>query len=169
MELFTELYNCYYQIVREICAAALEKPISEKDMFAIASRFGFEESGYMIVPRLINDWQLLDKTPEGYWSKIDNLEDIPLTILQKRWLKAILMEEHVKLFLDEEQLLILNTYLQNVEPLFEPDNFYYYDRFQDGDDYTSPTYIAHFRTLLTAVRKKQYVTIRFASRKENEI
>ena len=92
MELFTEIYNCYYQIVNEICAAAQINPVTEKDMLAVATRFGFEESGYMIVPRLINDWQLLDKTPEGYLSKIDNLDDIPLTILQKRWLKAVLTE-----------------------------------------------------------------------------
>ena len=169
MELFTEIYNCYYQIVNEICAAAQINPVTEKDMLAVATRFGFEESGYMIVPRLINDWQLLDKTPEGYLSKIDNLDDIPLTILQKRWLKAVLTEKSIKLFLDKTTLQILNTYLEDIEPLFEPDVFYYYDRFLDGDDYDSPKYIAHFRTLLTAIRKKQYVTIRFASRKDNQI
>lgn len=169
MELFTEIYNCYYQIVSEICAAALEKPITEKEMLALAARFGFEESGYMIVPKLINNWNLLDKTEEGYFSKIDNLKDVPLTILQKRWLKAILSDEHVGLFLDEAQLRILNAYLENVEPLFSPDDFYYYDRFLDGDDFASPEYVSHFRTLLNAIRQKRYVTIQFCSRNGNAI
>lgn len=169
MELFSEIYNCYYQIVSEICKAAQEKPVTEKEMLALAARFGFEESGYMIVPKLINNWNLLDVTDEGYLSKIDNLEDIPLTILQKSWLKAILADKHTSLFLDEPQIKILNTYLENVEPLFAPDDFYYYDRFQDGDDFTSPKYVSHFRTLLAAIRQKQYVTIQFCSRNGNDI
>ena len=165
MELFTEIYNCYYQIVSEICAAAQENPISEKDMLALAARFGFEESGYMIVPKLINNWNLLEETEEGYLSKIDNPTHIPLTTLQKSWLKAILADKHIKLFLDEAQLKILDAYLVDIEPLFLPEYFHYYDQFSDGDDYTSTTYMSHFRTLLGAIREKRYVTIRFNSRK----
>lgn len=165
MELFTEIYNCYYQIVSEICAAAQENPISEKDMLALAARFGFEESGYMMVPKLINNWNLLEETEEGYLSKIDNPTHIPLTTLQKSWLKAILADKHIKLFLDEAQLKILDTYLVDIEPLFLPEYFHYYDQFCDGDDYTSSTYVSHFRVLLEAVREKRYVTIRFNSRK----
>lgn len=169
MELFTEIYNCYYQIVSEICAAAQEKPISEKDMLALAARFGFEESGYMIVPKLIHNWNLLEETEEGYLSKIDNPTDIPLTTLQKSWLKAILTDKYIKLFLDESQLEILNSYLAQIEPLFLPEYFHYYDRFADGDDYSSTTYASHFRILLKAIREKRYVTIRFNSRKGEEV
>ena len=165
MELFTEIYNCYYQIVSEICTATMKQPISEKDMLELAARFGFEESGYMIAPKLIQNWNLLDKTEEGYLSKIDNPAHIPLTTLQKSWLKSILKDKHIKLFLDEAQLEILETYLNEIEPLFLPENFHYYDQFVDGDDCTSTSYISHFRTLLEAIRTKRYVTIRFHSRK----
>ncbi len=169
MKLFTEIYNCYFQIVDEICKAAQETPITEKEMLALAARFGYEESGFMIVPKLINNWNLLIKTEEGYFSKIDNPEVLPLTTLQKRWLKAILMDERIVLFLNDLQLNILNTYLSNVDPLFLPDDFYYYDRFDDGDDFTSPKYKSHFRVLLEAMRNKQYVNINFCSRKNNDI
>lgn len=169
MELFTEIYNCYFQIVDEICKAARETPITEKDMLALAARFGYEESGFMIVPKLINNWNLLEKTEEGYLSKIDNPEVLPLTTLQKRWLKAILLDERIGLFLENAQLDILHAYLKNIEPLFTPENFYYYDRFQDGDDFTSSKYVCHFRTLLEAIRKKQYVDIRFCSRRSKDV
>jgi len=169
MEIFSEIYNCYFQIVDEICKAAQDAPITEKEMLAIAARFGYEESGFMIVPKIINDWKFLEKTEGGYFSKIDNLEVLPLTTLQKRWLKSILPDKRVGLFLDESQINILNTYLIDAEPLFLPEDFYYYDRFQDGDDYTSPEYVSHFRTLLEAVRRKQYVNIDFKSRKGSTV
>lgn len=170
MELFTEIYNCYFQIVDEICKAASTAPITEKEMLALAARFGYEESGLTIVPKLTKgDWQLLYETEQGYLSKIDNIEVLPLTLLQKRWLKAILLDERIGLFLDTPQLSILNAYLSDVEPLFLPDDFYYYDRFQDGDDFSSPEYVTHFRILLDAIRHKQYVHIRFCSRKGNDI
>lgn len=169
MQLFTEIYNCYFQIVDEICKAARETPITEKEMLALAARFGYEESSFLIVPKLINNWNLLEKSKEGYFSKIDNLEILPLTILQKRWLKAILIDKRIRLFLKDSQINILNNYLCDVEPLFLPDDFHYYDRFQDGDDFSSPSYISHFGILLDAIREKQYVKIRFCSRKGNDI
>jgi len=169
MQLFTEIYNCYFQIVDEICKAAQEAPISEKEMLELAARFGYGESGYLIVPKLIHNWNLLENTEEGYYSKIDNLEVLPLTTLQKRWLKAILSDEKIGLFLEEGQISLLNTYLEDVEPLFLQEDFYYYDRFQDGDDFAAPEYEVHFRLLLEAIRKKQCVEITFFSRKSEEI
>lgn len=106
---------------------------------------------------------------EGYLSKIDNPTHIPLTTLQKSWLKAILADKHIKLFLDEAQLKILDTYLMDIEPLFLPEYFHYYDQFSDGDDYASSTYVSHFRILLGAIRKKRYVTIRFNSHKGDAV
>lgn len=170
MELFSEIYNCYFQIVDEICKTAATREITEKEMFALAARFGYEESGLTIVPKLTEKkWSLLSKVEEGYLSKIDNLEVLPLTILQRRWLKALLMDEKIGLFLDSAQKDVIAAYLEDVEPLFLPDDFYYYDRFCDGDDFYSQTYIAHFRTIIKAIRKKQYIRITFCSRRDNRI
>ncbi|MBR6771173.1 MAG: WYL domain-containing protein [Lachnospiraceae bacterium] len=169
MKLFTEIYNCYFQIVDEICKTAQAAPITQKEMISLAARFGFKESAFLIVPRMINNWNLLEKVPEGYLSKIDNLEVLPLTILQKRWLKSILMDKRIGLFLDTSQLKILHTYLDKTEPLFEPDDFYEYDRFSDGDDFSCPQYISHFRTLLKAIHQRQYVQIHFYSHKDRPI
>ena len=170
MELFTEIYNCYFQIVDEICKIASERPITEKEMLNLAARLGYEESGLTIIPKLTEgNWNLLDQTEEGYISKVDNLEVIPLTILQKRWLKSILLDEKTGLFLDKEQISILQKYLDDVDLLFEPDDIYYYDRFQDGDDFSSQEYISHFRTLLEAIRQKKYVDIHFLSKTKQDI
>ena len=170
MELFTEIYNCYFQIVDEICKTAATKEITENEMFALATRFGYEESGLTIVPKLTEkNWNLLSKTTNGYLSEIDNLEVLPLTTLQRRWIKALLLDERIGLFLDDPEKDTIAAYLEDVEPLFLPNDFYYYDRFCDGDDFTSQTYIAHFRSILTAIRKKQYIKIYFSSRRNNRI
>lgn len=170
MELFTEIYNCYFQIVDEICKTAATTEITEKEMFALAARFGYEESGLTIVPKLTDgNWDLLSKAEDGYLSKIDNLEVLPLTILQKRWLKALLLDERIGLFLERSKRETIAAYLEDVEPLFLPEDFYYYDRFCDGDDFSSQIYIAHFRTIIKAIRKKQYIKISFSSRRDNRI
>ena len=170
MELFSEIYNCYFQIVDEICKTAAITPITEKEMLALAANFGYEESGLSIVPKLTSGaWNLLSPTEGGYISKIDNLEVLPLTILQKSWLKAILLDKRIGLFLDEAQKNTLEHYLIGVEPLFQTEDFYYYDQFKDGDDFSSPEYISHFRTILDAIRKKQAVAIRFSSHRGNDV
>lgn len=170
MELFTEIYNCYFQIVDEICKAAAINEITEKDMLKLATRFGYAESGLTIVPKLtMGNWKLLTKTENGFLSKIDNTDVLPLTILQKRWLKALLWDERIGLFLDSTQQKTLHAYLEDVDPLFVPDDFYYFDRFSDGDDFSSQSYIQHFRTLMNAIRKKQFVSVCFSSRKNTRI
>ena len=48
-----------------------------------------------------------------------------------------------------------------MEPLFTPDQFVYFDRYADGDDYTDPRYIEHFRMILQAMREKRKLRVRF--------
>lgn len=169
MELFSEIYNCYFQIVDEICKRAQNSPITEKEMLSLASHFGFEESAFLIIPKLIHDWNLLEKNEEGYFSKIDNPEVLPLTILQKRWLKSLLTDERISLFLTPQKKEVLTRYLQEIDPLFLPQDFWYFDRFTDGDNFSSPEYISIFSALLELIRKKQFTRILFLSRRENAI
>lgn len=44
MELFSELYNCYYQVVDHILKEASAHPISQKRIQAICGEIGFAES-----------------------------------------------------------------------------------------------------------------------------
>lgn len=164
MELFSEIYNCYFQIVDEICKTANNVPISEKEILALINRLGYEESAFLLMPKLMNDWNLLEKTEDGYLSKVTLADTLPLTFLQKRWLKALLADSRIRLFLDEKQCNTLNEYLKDVNALFLPEQIYYYDQFRDGDDYTCAEYIEHFRTLLSAIRGKQLLQIQFSSR-----
>ena len=80
---------------------------------------------------------------------------MPLTLLEKQWLKALLLDPRVRLFAPSDEGL------EDVEPLFTPDQFVYFDRYADGDDYADPRYIAHFRTILQALREQRKLRVRY--------
>ena len=43
-ELFSEIYNCYFLVVRRILDEAAEHGLSESDLNRIADTYGYEES-----------------------------------------------------------------------------------------------------------------------------
>ncbi len=171
MELFSEIYSCYYQVVDLILKKAEQTAITEKEMSRICSEQGFAESGLYILPKLVSgEWKLLS-TKDGlhYLATTQEHGTLPLTSLQCSWLKTLLQDERFRLFFSDNQLITLENSLQNAESLWSLDDFYYYDQFDDGDPYTLPEYRTHFQTLLTAIRKRQYVNISYQSQKGHRI
>mgnify|MGYP007081478625 CR=1 FL=1 len=89
-ELFSEIYNCYFLVVRRILDEAAEHGLSESDLNHIADTYGYEESALAIVPKLVSgEWNLLVKSPEGpsgkplFYSRVKAPEPLPLTGLQR--------------------------------------------------------------------------------------
>ena len=149
--IFSELYSAYYNTVAEIISRLLEGKASEKELAAIVSEKAFGESALTILPALKSGrWQLLrrDMTPV-----IEHTPTMPLTLLQKRWLKAVSLDPRIKLFGAEFPPL------EGIEPLFYPDDYRVYDKYADGDDYEDEAYIGRFRFLLAAIREKTPVKI----------
>ena len=85
MELFSELYNCYYQIVDNILREAERFPVSEKTMLEECTRLGFAESSLYILPKLISgEWQLLSSDDRLHYRAVTNDHmTLPLTRLQR--------------------------------------------------------------------------------------
>lgn len=153
--LFSEVYGTYFRCLSAIIDTAAEGTLTGEIMDAIIREIGFEESIFTI-PRNLEDqtWPLLKSDLATPLSKPDR----PLTILEKRWLKALLADPRIKLF-DPP-----TAGLEDVEPLYPVDAIVYFDRYTDGDPYHDPDYIAHFRTVLTALREKRWLKIEFAGR-----
>ena len=158
MELFSELYSCYYQVLRHLLLN--QNAITMQDIRAQIIEEGFEESMLSIIPKLESGtWNLFTKDGELYLSKLSPSFLEPLSDLEKSYLKALLSDSRIGLFLTQEQLEALNDMLASVTPLWKPEQLYYYDRFADGDPYDDETYRSHFRVLLHAQKKRQYVDI----------
>lgn len=156
-ELFDKIYGCYYQVVRRALEEAASKPLTRRDLERICAAYGYRESGLTIVPKLTGGgWALLSAGPDGAFRPVlshpDRLKP-PLTALQKSWLKALLADPRVRLFLTDEALAQLTEALQGVEALFDPEDFCYFDRSLDGDDYNSPLYRRNFSVVLDALKQ----------------
>ena len=155
--IFHEIYSCYYQAVAEILRMAVQGNLTKQNMEQIVKEKAFTESAWTILPALQEQqWQLLQEnlhTPLQYEPKR------PLTILEKRWLKAICLDPRIRLFIDDCKGL------EDVTPLFVPEDYVVFDRYGDGDSFTDETYIKHFRLILSALRQNKMMEAEYISNK----
>lgn len=168
MELFSEIHNCYYQVMRHLLCS--QKAITMDDICEQIRGEGFGESVLSIIPKIEEGmWNLFDKDGGQYFSKLTSSFLTPLSDLQKSYLKALLADPRIGLFLDTKQQEELDAMLGTVSPLWKQEQFFYYDRFADGDPYDDESYRTNFQTLLRAQKKKQYVDIDYTSPKGTRV
>lgn len=168
MELFSEIYSCYYQVMRHLLSN--RNAMTIQDIRTRISDEGFEESLLSIIPKLESgSWNLFDRDGELYLSKLNSPLMAPLSNMEKSYLKALLADSRIGLFLEPEQLESLQEMLSSVAPLWKPEQFYYYDRFADGDSYDDEKYRRNFRTLLHAQKNRQYVDIDYNAPNGNRV
>lgn len=161
--LFHEIYGCYYRAVAQMLNLAIAGELTEKKMYEIVAETAFEESSLIMIPALKKqEWQLLD---ENLHTPLKYTPDMPLTILEKRWLKTILLDKRVKLFLEPAPE---NAELADTEPLFFPEDIVYFDRYIDGDDYDDPAYIANFRLIRQAIAERRKLKVTFRNGREQK-
>ncbi len=142
MELFSEIYSCYYQVMRHILCR--QNALSIQDIYNQINSEGFGESMISIIPKLESGaWNLFDRDGELYLSKLSPSFTVPLSALEKSYLKALLSDPRIGLFLDREQTDALNEMLVSVEPLWRQEQFCCYDRFTDGDPYPVTSKLHH--------------------------
>ena len=154
--LFSEIYGSYFQVVAAILAEAAKGCLSDKRMTELVSKKAFAESTLTIPSSLKNGtWPLLKQDMS---TVIRNTPTMPLTLLQKRWLKALLQDPRIALF-DPS-----SDGLEDVEPLYQPNTVVFFDQYSDGDPYEDANYIENFRTALQAIRGNKALRIRFRDR-----
>lgn len=151
--LFSEIYGSYFRVVAAILTEAADEPLTQARLTAIVREKAFSEST-LAIPRALQtgEWPLLD---DSMRSVLRHKPTMPLTLLEKRWMKALLADPRIALF-DVDA-----SGLEDVQPLYSPDVFVPFDRYADGDPYDDPTYIACFRTVLQAIREKRKLRISF--------
>lgn len=159
--IFSELYSVYYNTVARIIEMAFQPGVTEKDLQQCVTEHAFSESILTILPALkTGKWPLLHRDLSPV---LHHVPTMPLTMLEKRWLKAVMEDPRVKLF-DIEM-----PELGDVEPLFSQDDYKIYDQYTDGDPFEDEVYIRHFRLLLSAVREKRPVRITMRNRHGREV
>ena len=154
--IFSELYSAYYNAVAAIISDILGGEHAEKELQKIVADRAFGESLLTIMPSLKNEkWQLVhpDMT-----TALEHKPTMPLTTLQKQWLKAITLDLRIKLFGVEI------PGLEGVEPLFTQEDYHVYDKYSDGDPFEDEEYIRQFRVILEAMRKGTQIKFEMTNR-----
>lgn len=159
--LFHEIYGRYYQCVSQILTAAAGQTVTSRDIRRITEQTAFSESTLWIPEALQSGrWPFLE---DGAASVLNAPPEMPVTTLEKRWLKALLLDRRIRLF-DPPM-----DGLEDVPPLYAPDTLVWFDRYGDGDPYTDPLYIQTFRTLLTAIGEKRCAVVRYITARGAQI
>ncbi|MDE7325465.1 MAG: WYL domain-containing protein [Lachnospiraceae bacterium] len=155
--MFREWYGAYYNTVAKILKEASGHPVTRERVREIIREQAFLESVLTVEPALFSGrWPFL--SPDGR-SRLGHVPDMPLSLLQKRWLKAIFLDPRIQLF--ECGL----EGLEGIEPLFVPEDLCVFDQYADGDPYGEETYIQHFRFLLHAIREHRPLAMDVANRR----
>ncbi|MDI9497011.1 MAG: WYL domain-containing protein [Bacillota bacterium] len=145
---FSELYGAYYNVLAEILRLAVASPpLETKDIHRIVEERAFSESILELESALKSGrWPLI--RADGT-TALKQPPTMPLTLLQKRWLKSLSLDPRLKLFTDEP------LDFPGVDPLFTPEDVGCYDRYLDGDPYEDEDYIRNFRQILDALHRRR--------------
>ena len=157
--IFSELYSAYYNTVAAIISGIIDGEHSEKELQKIVTDRAFGESVLTILPSLKSEkWQLVHS---NMTTPLEHKPTMPLTMLQKKWLKAISLDPRVKLFGIEF------PDLEDVEPLFTSEDYYIYDQYNDGDPFEDEQYIRQFQIILEAIHRGSQIKFEMINRKGN--
>ncbi len=159
--IFSELYSAYYNTVAEILSRIADGERSERELQKIITEKAFGESVLTIMPSLKNEkWQLVHS---DMTTPLEHNPTMPLTTLQKQWLKAISLDPRIKLFGVEF------PNLDEVEPLFTQNDYHIYDRYSNGDPFENEEYIRQFKVILEAIRNHSQIKFEMINRKGNSM
>lgn len=161
--LFSELYGAYYNTVACIIKKAINHPVKSAQIEEIIKEYAFSDSSFEISQALRKkNWKLLRS--DGTTS-IKKAPTMPLTKLEKRWLKAIANDPRIRLFWNDPIELDKLTAFDDVEPLFLPEDICVFDRYADGDPYEDEAYQKNFRLILDAIKNEYPLEIEWTNRR----
>ena len=169
-ELFSELYNRYFRAVEAVLHQAQEDPLSAAAIAEILAAGAFSESVLSILPKLQSGaWPLLRQSAEGYTAACRPLDNNPLTKLQQAWIRAMLEDQRMRLFLDETEIEKLKAVLPADEALYGFEDFYTFDKAADSDNYDNSEYRKNFRLFLAAIRTQTALRVRYEGGKGHRL
>ena len=159
--IFSELYSAYYNTVASILKTVIKQPLKKNELRDIVEKNAFSESILNIEPALTEGrWQLIRSDGS---TPLVHSPSMPMTTLEKQWLKAIYADPRIRLFVDDEDVL------PDVKPLFTASDYSIFDKYSDGDPYDDDTYKETFRLILDAIEKRYPLSIDTTNRKGNII
>lgn len=154
---FDEVYSAYYHAVAGIIDLALKGGLTEKSMRSVIDKTAFSESFLEIIPAIKKEkWKLICKDLS---TPVTHTPSVPLTMLQLQWLRAVSLDRRMQLF------DTVPDFLNDIHPLFMPDDYYIFDRYSNGDPFDDENYKRNFRIVLKAIKEQRKIMISYTSMK----
>lgn len=159
--ILNEVYSCYFDAVSRLLQAACAGKRGRACYMAALSGLSLPAEIQETVDRKLG---LIAGETDPYRLMRDGrplvarCPEMPLTLLEKRWLKSVLLDPRVRLF------GVSPDGLEDVEPLYMPGDIVVYDRGGDPDPWDDPTYVEHFRTVLEAVETPRRLRVSWMCR-----
>lgn len=164
---FSELYSKYYTLTANILSLAYKEPIDLDTIRALITEKGFLESPTSLLPQLISQeedgYHLLFKDGKTYRSILKNKPVSTFTTLEASWLRALLEDEKIHLFLNDEDYYIIKKALGSIEPLITSDMISFARQNQSCRGYYSKSYISCFQSLTSALQQEKLVCLKIHS------
>lgn len=152
---YNEIYSYYYNVVGKLINNAIKWELTpEKEREILYDNSSFSDDLILDKLHIFNEWFLMrnemirDGDKHYYETNIECEYERPLSILEKRWLKSIVLDPRIQLF-----DIGLEDKLTDIDPLFEPSDFMAIGMYNDGDDYGNEVYKSHFKTILKAIKE----------------
>ena len=164
-ELFSEIYGCYFTVVARVLEQAREG-LSRPEIEKLVLDNAFYDSAFHLLPKLFSgEWDLLKQNVDGrYGSKLQASDARrPMSTLERSWIKSLLLDKRIALFVSPDELASIEEELANAHPLFLPSDFHLFDIASDGDPYGDEQYQHIFRTILHACSTQTSLFIDYES------
>ena len=163
--MYNEIYGLYYFMLENILSKAGKSEITLKEINNIVSKYGFSESSIYFTPDVISQngtgYDLLKQSSSGYSSILQSNPIQYLTNLQKRFIKSMLSDKKICLFLDDSMIKELSDALVDTSTLFNTDDILFRETASDCDDYSDSAYICNFKKILNAIKNNKVLIICF--------
>ena len=163
--LFNVIYSTYYLIVRKLVEQYLKRkvPLSSDERVRIIHETTFIDKQVVITDFIENKKIKPEITTIFHYSQynlsfpIKNVPEFPLSTIELRFLAAILQDKRVRMFMNDKTVQAIETELENVLPLWKPENVKYFDQNKDSDPFENPDYRNLFQNILIPINTKQYL------------
>ena len=159
--IYHRIYNQYFHAVEMLVRRLLHSPKSkdnatERAISKLPIHDRFRKLLRVFVETHLHD--IIHSNGDMPYLADDVLADYPMSLPERRWLKAVSLDPRVQLF-DVDW-----SGLDGVEPMYEPDDIFYFDQQNTSDPWSDPTYIRNFRRILEAFHQGRQLFISWINR-----
>ena len=160
--LFDSVFSSDFRTVGLIINASLDrKGLTRGEIKDIINQYSIgDANAEKIYDSLVanKSWPLIEKEESGkYISTLENRYNRSITVIEKKWLNSIIADKRMKLFTDSIKPIDESGTLFNFEDIV------FFDQNNDGDPYDDKNYITCFRKVLSAIKEKRYIKVKYHS------